>query len=386
MGIKCLYHYDYIMYKIEDLVRIAKREKNKKRSYLFVNPLQGKHIPANPAKVDDLCKCLADAIDQDYFGKTKLVIGFAETATGIAAAVCKHLNNIIYFEHTTREYGENNKYIYFTESHSHAKDQLLDQQGLEEAVMSVNAIILIDDEITTGNTVCKLIDQIKMNYGYKGEFVIASFVNSMTDERIEELKKQGIECRYVIKIPHEYKAELAERVDELHNSDSAYQPITELTVPFPVRLKFNPRKTVVWENYEADMQDASKVIIDSCNLNHNDSVCIIGTEEFMYLTVCLGNEMIKNGLVNDVKVHSTTRSPIVPSSQTGYPLKARFKLTSLYDETRVTYLYNLSKYDKVIVVTDGSCEDEGIKSLLSAIRSVGNKMVYVYGCEYEEQF
>ncbi|MDE7043793.1 MAG: phosphoribosyltransferase domain-containing protein, partial [Acetatifactor sp.] len=36
------------MYTESDLVKIAKRENNKKRNYLVVNPLQGKHIPVSP--------------------------------------------------------------------------------------------------------------------------------------------------------------------------------------------------------------------------------------------------------------------------------------------------------------------------------------------------
>ena len=198
------------MYTVDDLVKIAKREKNKKRSYLFVNPLQGKHIPADPVKVDNLCACLAKIIDDEFKENKKYVVGFAETATGVSAAVCQHMSNVVFFEHTTREYSRKKEYIFFTESHSHAKEQLLDKSGLETAVEKAEIIVLIDDEITTGNTVCKLIDQLKENYEYKGLFIIASLVNSMTDDRIEELKEQGIECRYVLRIPHEYKAELAE--------------------------------------------------------------------------------------------------------------------------------------------------------------------------------
>ena len=39
------------MYTECELVRIAKRENNRKRNYLVVNPLQGKHIPVSPGIV-----------------------------------------------------------------------------------------------------------------------------------------------------------------------------------------------------------------------------------------------------------------------------------------------------------------------------------------------
>ena len=372
------------MYTVDDLVKIAKREKNKKRSYLFVNPLQGKHIPADPVKVDNLCACLAKIIDDEFKEKKKYVVGFAETATGVSAAVCQHMSNVEFFEHTTREYSRKKEYIFFTESHSHAKEQLLDKSGLETAVEKAEIIVLIDDEITTGNTVCKLIDQLKENYEYKGLFIIASLVNSMTDDRIEELKEQGIECRYVLRIPHEYKAELAESVDEKGNSDEQYafesMPLSYKTM----KLKSNPRTLVSWMDYREDMLKMAEYIAMDCGVKSDERVCIIGTEEFMYLTICLGEYLLAKNYASSVKIHSTTRSPIVPSSQKGYPLNARYKLNSFYSDKRTTYIYNIDRYDRVIVVTDGSCKGKGFQSLLSALRSAGNDTISVYRCRYEK--
>ena len=37
-------------YQAQDLVSIAKREQNKKRNYLVLNRLQGKHIPVSPGQ------------------------------------------------------------------------------------------------------------------------------------------------------------------------------------------------------------------------------------------------------------------------------------------------------------------------------------------------
>lgn len=372
------------MYKVDDLVKIAKREKNKKRSYLFVNPLQGKHIPADPVKVDSLCAYLASIIDTEFKEKKKYVVGFAETATGISAAVCQHMSNVVFFEHTTREYSRKNEYIFFTESHSHAKEQLLDKCGLEVAVEEAGVIILIDDEITTGNTVCKLIDQLKDNYEYKGQFIIASLVNSMTDERIEELKDIGIECRYVLKIPHGYKAELAESIDEKENSDEQYSFESIALSYNTVKLKSNPRALVSWVDYRDDMLKFSEYIASDCGVQPDERVCIVGTEEFMYLTICLGEYLLDKNYARSVRIHSTTRSPIVPSSQEGYPLNTRYKLNSFYSEKRTTYIYNIDKYDRVIVVTDGSCKGKGIQSLLSALCFAGNDTISVYRCRYEK--
>ena len=57
------------MYQEEDLVRIAKRENNNKRSYLVVNRLQGKHIPVKPHEALAMFKELAAQLKECYAGE-----------------------------------------------------------------------------------------------------------------------------------------------------------------------------------------------------------------------------------------------------------------------------------------------------------------------------
>ena len=56
-------------YQQKDLVRIAKRENNTKRSYLVVDPLQGKHVPVEPSKALNLFKSLAEKFQGKYEGE-----------------------------------------------------------------------------------------------------------------------------------------------------------------------------------------------------------------------------------------------------------------------------------------------------------------------------
>ena len=76
-----------MQYSADQLVLLAKRENNSIRPYLFVNPLQGKHIPANPKNTIEMCQALAVKINAAYPEDLLYVIGFAETATGIAACI-----------------------------------------------------------------------------------------------------------------------------------------------------------------------------------------------------------------------------------------------------------------------------------------------------------
>ena len=104
---------------------------------------------------------------------------------------------------------------------------------------------------------------------------------------------------------------------------------------------------------------------------------VIGTEEFMYPALFTAQRFEKEGF--NVYSHSTTRSPIVTSNEYDYPLRERFELASFYDKDRKTFIYNLKKYDCVIVITDANpIENDGVNSLVNALRSVGNDKIYVY--------
>ena len=103
-----------------------------------------------------------------------------------------------------------------------------------------------------------------------------------------------------------------------------------------------------------------------------------------------------------IRFHATTRSPLEVSVQEDYPLRERYPMESLYEDGRPVFLYNLEKYDLVVIVTDapeiyradpqraeqemkvGSREQEmqagglnprGFDSLIGAIEAAGNETI-----------
>lgn len=110
-------------YTAADTLRIAKRYNNPKRSYLLVNPLQAKHIPVSPAAALEMMGALGDQVAAKY-PEARLVIGFAETATAIGAAVAARLGPDCLYVHTTRE-ALDGDWILFREEHSHAAEHRL---------------------------------------------------------------------------------------------------------------------------------------------------------------------------------------------------------------------------------------------------------------------
>ena len=373
-------------YSVENLVRLAKRENNSIRSYLYVNPLQGKHIPARPEETLDMCCELAGIVNEKYPGDRLFVIGLAETATGIASGTAGFLDNAVYYQNTTREVQENAEYLHFTESHSHATDQMLRISGLTSCIQDVDRIIFIDDEVTTGNTICKLIAAIRnLRHINDVKYSIVSVLNSMTKDRREELEQMGIDCLFLSPLPFEYKKESIEGVEYDPDKDtSEYGPLTVRYETFTYNARVNPRTLSRFEDYSADNTKFSEEIKALLSGKQYEEVLVLGTEEFMYSAVVLGYVLRKAGIAGEVRVHATTRSPIVASGSKDYPLFHRYKLRSLYDPERRTYIYNLKKYDKVIIVTDTPAFPEGASDLICALDSAGNEDILLAGWKYAQ--
>ncbi len=364
-----------MQYSADQLVRPAKREKNGIRPYLFVNPLQGKHIPVHAERAVNMCGALAAKISAAYPDETLYVIGFAETATAIAASVCSFLKVDCRYQTTTREVN-GQETLLFSESHSHASDQFLRTDGIEEALEKSDRILFIDDEVTTGNTICNLIDCLRKRYGFSHlKYGIASILNSMTDDRMAELEKMGIDCVCLCRIPYEYGKD---RI-----IDVPFEPCLHLTAQGTGRKEepevqyinpVNPRSDTLFSEYRNAVNAFADSVLNMLRIGRKPSreLLVLGTEEFMFPTFVLGQRIRKEGLAEEVFVHATTRSPITAWKGEGYPLTIRYQLRSPYDPGRKTFIYNLRKYDRVIILTDAPNQTTGFADLYEALEMAGN--------------
>lgn len=370
----------------EDLVMLAKRENNTKRGYLYVNPYQAKHIPSDPIEMIKMCRSLAALINTAHSTDRTFVIGFAETATGIAAGVTENLKNAVYFQDTTRERYPGKGFIFFTESHSHATEQkLIKNDDMAKRLKRIDRIIFIDDEVTTGNTICKLIAELKKVYKMpKMKFTIASVLNSMTAERITELQNRGIDCIYLKRLPFEYKADTVESIE----TD------TDLCIKVRSNIKYGNRIHYFYTGADQRLMLLPQVYRQACDTcaarmislipeKKYRNILIVGTEEFMFPAISAG-VMIETFTGIPVKVQATTRSPIVPSEKKGYPLNKRYELRSIYEDTRKTFIYNVEAYDKVFIMTDTE-PSYGADDIISTLQMTGNKDITLIRWMYHEK-
>ena len=91
----------------------------------------------------------------------------------------------------------------------------------------------------------------------------------------------------------------------------------------------------------------------------------------MYPSFVVGEMLRQQGYAEEVRVHATTRSPILASGRPGYPLHHRYQIRSPYNPDRITYVYNLEAYDLALILTDAPGNPAGLAGLKEALRSAG---------------
>ncbi len=340
-------------YSPKDILRIAKRVNNAKRAYLLVNPLQAKHIPVSPSESLRMMNSLGSMLAEKYPG-TKLVIGFAETATAIGAAVANRLAGDCVYLHTTREaVPEVERWILFSEEHSHAVEQKLCADKLDAWIDNTEHVIFVDDEISTGKTLMNMIRQLKERYPQLSDkgLVAASLLNRVSRENEQKLSDAGIHCEWLVKLTEDNAADAAafraEEASPVKAVEYLYSRQTLDCGSLP-----DPRKGVSIKFYLECCERSARSFTETLGtaLDGAGNIVVLGTEECMYPALILGRGLEANGF--SVRCHATTRSPIGICGAPGYPIVSGNRLQSFYEERRDTYIYNISRCDALIVVSD----------------------------------
>ena len=389
------------MYTEAELVRIAKRENNTRRKYLVVNRLQGKHIPVSPKEALQMFRSLAELIKEAYPSERLLMVGFAETATAIGAAVAIECQAA--YMQTTREVIDGVDYLYFSESHSHATEQKLVKTDLDKIIGKTDRIVFIEHEVTTGNTILNIVRLIQKTYAQPVSFAVASILNGMNEEALENYKNLKIPVHYLVKTAHDTYTEIAEQYQadgtchictkpqekeveqqkevqqqiEMQQTKEAQQPIEVQEISGWI----NARRLHTADTYKQACEQLWQEIQQKYGYTKYTKetetgrrILVLGTEEFMYPALYVGAKLEEAGYT--VRMHATTRSPIAVSKEEKYPLHTRYELASLYDKNRTTFVYDLAEYEEVLVLTDAQKQEtEGWESLQRALTLNHNRQI-----------
>lgn len=402
--------------QLEELFVMAARI-NKKRSFLFVSKLLGKHIPINPkrglltgallaarylegeegVKVKQTEQFLTELMDKGNQNHTPLdsfvnefynpvIIGFAETATALGHAFFSAFKRADFF-HTTREKvaGEVPA-ITFEEEHSHATSHRVYVD--EKLLNNRREIILVDDEITTGKTAVNIIRSIQEKYPRETYTVV-----SILDWRSEANVKQFLQLEKELGISIKCVSLLKGTVDvigepEAFDQESVKESITDFHPNITIHYE-NPYQTLSLYSEYASMnsvpyiKDTGRFGLSSYeNEEVNETLSMIG-EELASIrtgqrTLCLGTGeymyvpmKISSHMGEGVSYHSTTRSPIYPVDQEHYGAKNKYTFSNPEDEHIINFVYNISteQYDELFLFFERELENEQLKNLLDELKN-----------------
>lgn len=366
---------------------------NKKRAFLFVSTVLGKHLPLRPQLPLIASALLAVTYYEQTTGKqvaeravltqalqTKdeatimrayevaqqltlnvgdaLVIGFAETATALGHGVYDCLANTHYI-HSTREVVDQPVTLYFEEEHSHATDQRC--YADEALFMRGDTIILVDDEITTGKTAMNIIASLQERFAHK-KYVVLSLLDWRTAEheaRTKDFAKQlGIELQFYSLVRGTVTTSGAIALQEQPSLTGEVAQFTRVTVPKAPKYQGYLRDTGRFgtnASLAAYCQQVAQVLAPL----RTGRTAVIGTGEFMYVPMKVASYMGE-----DVWYHATTRSPIYVYDAPHYPITARYQFQAPEEAAITHYIYNVAQYDEVIIMLERDATDEQLAELV----------------------
>uniref|UniRef100_UPI001E44C4F2 phosphoribosyltransferase domain-containing protein n=1 Tax=Streptomyces triticisoli TaxID=2182797 RepID=UPI001E44C4F2 len=163
--------------ELTGLLGLALR-RNPKRAHLLVSNVLGKHVPQSPSVVYGHGFALGRRV-RDLLGSEEaeaaVVLGYAETATGLGHSVADGLGTAPYLHSTRRPVPGVAPAGGFEESHSHATSHLLLPED-PALLASDGPLVLVDDEFSTGNTVLNTIRALHARYP-RGRYVVVALVD-----------------------------------------------------------------------------------------------------------------------------------------------------------------------------------------------------------------
>ncbi|MFE4799656.1 phosphoribosyltransferase [Streptomyces sp. NPDC056708] len=379
--------------ELRDLLGLALR-RNPKRAHLLVSNVLGKHVPQKPSLVYGVGFELGRRVREllgDAEAHRAVVLGYAETATGLGHAVADGLGVAPYLHSTRRPVEGVERAGGFEESHSHATSHLLlpeDPNLLAGECGPTDAdtdaytdapLVLVDDEFSTGNTVLNTIRALHERYP-RSRYVVVALV---------DMRSPADQGRLT-----EFAAEIGARVDLVARSSGAVtlpegvlekgralvaahegagsaspratveqgrRPCTRVDLQWPAgvpdggRHGFTPAHRAALEPVLPAM--AARI---AASLGEARRVLILGFEELMYAPLRLGTAL-EDHTDAEVRYSTTTRSPVLAVDDPGYAIRSRLVFPAHdnpADGPGDRYAYNVAGagFDAVVVTIDSTAD------------------------------
>ncbi|KTF68994.1 phosphoribosyltransferase domain-containing protein [Sphingomonas sp. HT-1] len=307
---------------LDSLCDFAARE-NPRRGFLVVSRVLGRHLPAAPQRMRQSVHDLARQIPADLPGPV-MVVGMAETAVCLGQTLHEELcrstgRDDIHFLHSTRQQLDAPLLCRFEEPHSHASAHLIYRPDLPEP----RALVLVDDEVSTGTTLCNLADALVAVWPRVEAIVVATLTDWSVGKHWPAQMPRPTQIAALLRGRLEWTQGTAMTADAAFDSAAAslgrmaaHRNFGRLGIAAPVAL---PPVSALPEA--------------------TGPLRIIGTGEFTYLPFRLAEQLAADG--QDVVVQATSRSP----ARLGAAMATKLCFSDNYGTGVPNYLYNADPAD-----------------------------------------
>ncbi|MFF7947246.1 phosphoribosyltransferase [Streptomyces griseorubiginosus] len=372
--------------RLRDLLGLALR-RNPKRAHLLVSHVLGKHVPQSPSVVYGEGVALGRRVREllgDEEAARAVVLGYAETATGLGHSVADGLALAPYLHSTRRPVPGVTPAGGFEESHSHATSHLLLPED-PALLAGEGPLVLVDDEFSTGNTVLNTIRDLHARYP-RNRYVVVALVDMRSEEDAGRLSSFAAEigarvdlvaaASGTVRLPEgvlEKGQDLVAKfeLDSLGARGTArpapthpHPAINRVDLMWPRDLPdggrhgFTPAHRIRLES-ELPAMTARLAKALPADAHH---VHILGFEELMYAPLRLAHELERTATEHtEVTYSTTTRSPVLAVDDPGYAIRTRLTFPAHdtpADGPGDRYAYNVAGagFDAVVVVVDDTAD------------------------------
>ena len=327
---------------LDELCGFASR-RSRKRGFVFVSKVLGKHYPVRPSTMARVHRQLAERL-RDVRGPA-LLVAMAETATCLGQGVFEQWltdsgRDDVLFLHTTRYRLNVPLALEFDESHSHATEQYLYEPVAPEHAErfhQARSLVLVDDELSTGRTLAKLAAAYRRRNGRLESVHIVCLTDWLDAGLRRSMADQiGAPTSFHSLLQGSYTFEESPEFDP--------GPIPDVTGRGDRKdwcLPRNHGRLGACQPLALDVDS----LIQSADLAPGSSVLVLGSGEFSYPPYVLACRLEALGW--DVHYQSSTRSPLLAERDLGSVLE----FVDNYHDGIPNYVYNVSarRYDRILV-------------------------------------
>ncbi|MBA9006847.1 phosphoribosyltransferase [Thermomonospora cellulosilytica] len=423
---------------LADLVGLAVR-RNPRRAHLLVSTVLGKHVPTDPRLVygaglllgrriaglpaatettvgdalrhalspahptpsgaasggDDTARTDAAARLRDALTGAPgaevpaLVIGYAETATALGHAVADALGDAVYLHSTRRPVDGVAPYGGFEEEHSHATSHLL-LPADRTLVERDGPVVLVDDELSTGNTVLNTIRALHA-VRPRDHYVVAALVDvrGPRDRARMAAFADGLGARIDavalasgrVELPPDILARgqaLVAGMTAAPEHAAGDFPVVRVDPGWPEGLPEGGRHGFTPDHRERLDKELPAMAARLADALPGGArrVLVLGFEELMYAPLRLAEALADQLPGADVRYSTTTRSPVLAVDDPGYAIRTRIAFPAHDDPADgpgERYAYNVAGggFDAIVLIVDAAGDTPGLASgLLTRLRGI----------------